>query len=1045
MFKHLRWLFVVVPALILPALQLTAQTHQVTGQVKAADGSQLDGASVQLKGTQTGTFASQGGHFSLQVPDSGGILVVSYIGYESRDIPIGIKDVVEVTLTRSASSLNELVVVGYGTQKRRDLTGSVSSVSGGAIADLPVTNLTAALQGRAAGVEVVNSSGEPGATPTIIIRGLSSLHQPNPLYIVDGVRQSPDNINIQDIASIDILKDASAAAIYGAAAAGGVVVITTKKGHSATPTVHFSMRYGVTRPKTVKLLNKAGYIKLENMLNPQYFSGATMTDTLADTDWPGVIYRSGTEQNYDLSVSGASPSVNYLFSGFYNAQQGIFIRNYSNIGGVRVNTDYQLGKYIKIGEQLALSQRKTEPVNPLQPQLFNAPFRTLPIIPIYGPDGKIGTIPPGYGISFGGPNPYGMINSADIENIKNNLQGNVYAQITLPFHLSFRTNLGYSYYDELENYFQNNVYFGPGSPANNSLNKFDIRSTQLLSNYVLTYDQTFGKHHVNAIAGYEEISSKFNNINATESSIGLPGYSFIQTSASAVNVSGKYDPNGLIKSEFGRVNYSYNDRYFLSGSIRQDANYTVFGPNKQKGVFSAVSAGWSIGDEAFFKAALPAINALKIRGSYGTLGNSNIPAYSFLSTYGQFSGTSGLANGGQNFAPGAPLLIANSISSVQNPDLHWETVTEANIGLDGEALAGRLYFTAEWYNKITSNMLYALPLPTSSGFSAPYFVNIGKVSSRGVDILVGYKDHAGKFSYDVSATAGFNRNKVEDLDGITNDALYDGRNYYNNLDPSGFNMMGTSSLTITKAGLPFGSFYGYKALGIFKTDKDAEHQKVDGQQSHAGDLRFQDLNGDGNITADDRRVIGNPNPKLVYGVTIRLAYQGFDVAMLFNGVAGVDLFNGVKAYEMFPFSDGNTTSKIFGDSFLGTNQVTSQPRLLNPDGIVSQNNPNYNTVNSFFVESGNYVKLKNLQIGYTFQNSLLRKISIRSARLFVMANNLFTLTHYSGLDPEIGSAYSAESDAGFVGSSVGVTTRGVDAVEQYPQARIYSVGLDLTF
>ncbi|MES1249063.1 MAG: TonB-dependent receptor, partial [Chitinophaga rupis] len=523
------------------------------------------------------------------------------------------------------------------------------------------------------------------------------------------------------------------------------------------------------------------------------------TDTLANTDWVDVLYRNATEQNYNLSVSGSSPTANYLLSGFYNAQTGIYIKNYSNIGGVRANTDFKLGNYIKIGEQLALSQRRTSPLGLVEPQLHNAPFRTLPIVPLIGKDGKNGVVPPGYGISFGGPNPYGVVNSADLQDTKNNLQGNVYAEVKLPLHLTFRTNLGYSYYNETEDYFQNNLDFGPGTPSANSLSKMAIQSSQLLTNYVLSYGQSFGKHNISALIGYEQITSNYNNISTTESAVGLPGYSFIQTSNSSINVTGKYDPNGLIKSKFGQFNYDYDGRYYLSGSIRQDANFTVFGPNKQKGTFGSGSVAWNIGNENFFQSALPVINALKLRGSYGTLGNSNIPPYAYVASYSQFSGSSGIANGGQNFAPGAPLLIANSINSVPNPNLHWESIYETNVGLDGEALRGKLYFTVEWYNRTTKDMLYALPLPQSSGYTSPYFVNIGQVNSRGVDLQLGYRDKVGKLGYDVSVNAGFNKNKVTSLDGITNDALYDGRNYYTNLDQSGFNLMGTAPLTITKA------------------------------------------------------------------------------------------------------------------------------------------------------------------------------------------------------------------------------------------------------
>lgn len=1029
-----------------------SQNKTVTGTVTDEKGSPLSGASVTIKGQKNGSITNNAGEFSINVPSSKTVLVISFIGYENKEIPVNGANTFSVSLQPERTVLNDVVVIGYGTVRRRDLTGSVSSISSSSIKDLPTTDVATALQGKAAGVEVVNSNGgEPGSTPAIIIRGLSSLHQPAPLYIVDGVRQSDaSTVNISDIANIDVLKDASAAAIYGAAAAGGVVIITTKKGSSTDrrPNINFSYRYGASTPKAVHLLDRDGYIKMENIINPQYFSKATQTDTLANTDWTNELYRNGIEQNYNLSVSGSSPVVNYSFSGFYNDQKGVFIQNYSNIVGARVNTDYSLGKYIKIGEQLAVSQRKGEPVNPLFPQMYNAPFRTLPIIPVYNADGSYGTLPPGYGISFGGPNPYGEVMSSQILDIKNNLQSNVYGEVKLPLHLTFRTTWGYSYYNESYNYFQNNVNFGPSSPSVNSLNKSNTTSGQTLDNFVLTYNQSFGKNNINAMVGFEQIQSNFNNVNVSMSSNGVGGYSFLQTSSSVISIasgSGDYDAQGLIKSYFGRLNYNYGNRYYISASIRQDANYTVFGPNKQKGVFGSVSGSWNISDEAFFKPVLPVVNQLKLRASWGTLGNSNIPAYQYVSTYSPFQGTSGAANSGQNFYPGGSLLIANSTGPIMpNPNLHWETIYETNIGLDAQAFNGKLYLTAEWYNRKTKDMLYNLPMPLSSGYTS-YFVNIGDVQSKGVDLLVGYKDKAGKLGYDVSVNLGFNNNKVVNLSGITNSALYDGMNYYNNLDQSGFNMMGTNNLTVTEAGQPFGSFYGYKTLGIFKTDADAAKQKVNGVQSQAGDLMFKDLNGDGNIDANDRTIIGNPNPKLIYGINIRLNYAGFDAQFLFNGVHGVSLFNGVRAYEEFPFSDGNTTSKVFGDSYFGSNGLTSQPRLLQENGTLNPNNPNYNTVNSYFIENGNYLKLKNLQIGYTFSYEALRQIGIQSARLYIMGNNLFTITKYKGLDPELGSAYSTAQTSGIVGTYVGVTTRGVDAVEQYPSVKIYTVGLDINF
>lgn len=1042
MYKKQLLKLILCPLLLLSSWAM-AQRITVTGKITNANGQALPGVTVTVKNTRTGANSDLYGKYSLSA-NANDVLVFSMLGYVKQEVPVNNRTSIDVQLAEDQQRLNEVVVVGYGSQKRGDLTGSVSSVKGDLFKDQPITNPLDALQGRVAGVNIIENSAAPDAVPQIIIRGVASFYQPNPLYIVDGVRQADlNNVNPQDIASIDIAKDAASTAIYGSAAAGGVILVTTKKGVSAggPPQITFSSRYGITNPKLVQLLDRDDFITLQNLVNPPFFKGATMTDTLPNVNWVDELYRRGTEQNYNLSVSGSSPNVNYLASGFYNQQTGIYLKNYSNIGGVRVNTDYKLSKYITIGEQIDGSQRITSPVEGGVQNQDNAPFRTQPIIPVYNENGSYGTEPLGYGIQFSGPNPIGAINTASAQDVKNNFQGNAYADVKLPFHLDFRTNLGYSYFLETTDFFQDAYNFGPVASPSNSLQKSYAQSSQLLTNYVLTYNQSFGKNNVNALAGYEQIVDKTNNIYATESSIGLPGYSFIPTSSSSTNVLGTYDPQSLIQSQFARVNYNYNERYFLSASIRQDANYTVFGPNKQKGVFPAASAGWKISDEPFFKAALPGINNFKLRGSYGQVGNANsVPPYSFTANYSQFQAATGASGGGQEFGPGGGLQIANTLTGIPNPNLHWETVTETDLGFDGEALNGKLYYTAEWYNKATSNLIYSLTLSSSSGFSSPYITNIGDVSNKGFELMAGYRNKIGKLSFDINANISYNQNVVTKLSGVATDAVYGGYNYYS-LGNTSFNQMANEQLTITKVGLPFGEFYGYKVLGIFNNEADAQKQIVNGHKADIGDLEYQDVNGDGVIDQNDRQAIGNPNPKFVYGFNLRFNYDGFDLAALFNGVAGVQLFNGVEAYEQSLFADGNTTKQVFNDSFLGSNGLTSQPRLLSPvagGGNTLDANENFSSVNSYFVQSGAYLKLKNLQLGYTFTNPfLLQKISVKSLRIFVMANNVFTITKYKGLDPEIGSAFTT-------GGAIAPTTQGIDAVTNYPQARIFSAGLDVS-
>lgn len=1018
-----------------------AQAQTISGKVTDEKGEVLPGVSVNEKGATASAGTDASGSYIINTTSAKPVLVFTMIGYKRQEIAVGNATKLNVVLSDESQTLSEVVVVGYGTQRRKDVTGSVVSVKGDAFRNQPITNVTEALAGRAAGVNVAKGSGAPDAAPSIIIRGLSSLNQPQPLYIVDGIRMAGEqNVNPQDIASIDVLKDASSAAIYGSAAAGGVIVITTKKGKIGAPTINFNSRYGITKPRVVGLLNKDEYISLQNIINPTFFAGATKLDTLANSDWVDALYSDANEQNYNLSITGASPVVNYLFSGFYNKQEGVYLRNYSNIGGARINTDYVLGKRIKIGQQLSLSQRKTAPPIGSEAQLHNAPFRTIPIMPIYNADGSYGSAPTGYGtLKFGGVNPVGAANKADVEDFKNNLQANVYGEAKLPLYLTFRTNFGYSYYNQSQDYFQNSFSFGQVSNAANSLTKQSVISSQLVSNFVLSFDKSFGSHALNAVAGYEQINGKYNALNVRASQIGLPGYSFVPTSETEYVVNGQTDNNALVKSIFGRVNYNFGGRYYLSGSIREDANFTVFGPNKQRGIFPSVSAGWNISEEKFFKTIAPTVNVLKLRGSYGELGNSNIGAYNFLALYSNFTAGGNGSAGGQNFAPGAKPVLGVSFGAIPNPDLRWETVKESNIGLDGEMLDNKLYFTVEWYKKKTEDMLYSLPLSLSSGITTPYLTNIGEVDSKGIDLLLGYRSKAGNVGYDISFNAGFNKNNVVKLSDVISSSISDGYNFYNNGD-RGFNIMSNQTLTITKAGSPFGSFYGYKVLGMFKTDAEAaaSPQKA---TALAGDLIYQDLDNSGTITEGDKQIIGNPNPKMVYGANIRVNFKGFDAALLFNGVAGVDIFNGKKAYEMFPFQDGTTSPKVFGASFLGANQLTDQPRLgvANANGTYTLDpNKNYQSVNSYFVEKGDYLKLRNLQIGYTFSSSALQRVKVKNARLFVMANNVFTITKYSGLDPELSSAFSV---AGYTGP----TTRGIDAVTSYPQTRIYSLGLDLNF
>lgn len=459
MYKKLLLKLLFCQLLVLMSFTAFAQKTTVTGKVTDEKGNPFPGVTIAVKGTSTGTNSDINGNYSLTVKSTD-VLVFSSVGYVAQQVVVKGNPVINIKLLTADQQLNEVVVIGYGTQKRKDVTGSISSVKGSVFKDQPISDPISAIQGRIAGVNVIESSGQPGSVASIVIRGLESLNQPAPLYIVDGVRVNDiSNINVQDIGSVDVLKDAAAAAIYGASAAGGVLLITTKKGVvGEAPLINFSARYGVTKPKLVNnLLNRDEFVKLQNLVNPADFSGKTQTDTLPDVNWENVLYRNAIEENANLSVSGATPTVNYLFSAYDNNQKGSFIKNSSNIAGLRANSDYKLSKFITLGEELALSQRKTDPI---LVDLHNAPFRTQPIIPIYNPDGSYGSDPKGYSISFQGPNPYGAVNTATAQDYTNNVQANIYADIKLPLHLDFRSTFGYTYNAYTRNYFQDSYNFG---------------------------------------------------------------------------------------------------------------------------------------------------------------------------------------------------------------------------------------------------------------------------------------------------------------------------------------------------------------------------------------------------------------------------------------------------------------------------------------------------------------------------------------------------------------------------------------------------------
>jgi TonB-dependent starch-binding outer membrane protein SusC len=1042
-----------------------AQLKTITGTVKDEKGAPLANATVNATGAKAVKTAADG-TFSIAVPAATTSLIVSNTEFKDKTVDITTATTVDVELTRNVTELSDVVVnVGYGTQKAKDVTGSISSVKGSDIKDLPVTNVADALQGRVSGVDVVQSNGEAGAnTSQITIRGVSSLNQPAPLYVIDGVIQRPNpvanggptpgsNINPKDIASIDVLKDASATAIYGAAAAGGVIIITTKKGQGK-PVINFSSRYGITTPIMLKMLDTAQYFALDKVTD-NIFGGYTPLgrDTLANSDWAKALFSNGINQNYSLSVSGSSPAINYYMSGSYDDQKGIYLNNSSELYSFTINSDLKISDHLKIGEQINGYQRSTSPVdyatsgsdNPTLAPRSSPPFLTMPIQQIYGSTpGTYGSIVPN--TTFAVPNPVAQILSKDRNVTQDNIAANVYAEAKFLQYFTAKATLGYTIFGEIGNSYNGTYYDPSGGVPISTLFKDQVSYKNLLNAYVLAFDKAYGNHFINALIGYEQYQGRYDALYTSETDVFPSAFGYTPTAGSILNIStGGYDPYPLVKSNFGRINYNYNGKYFATASVRRDADYIHFGPGDQAGIFPAFSAGWKMSDEYFMKRILKKakISFLKLRGSYGEVGNSNIPAYKFLPGYGVINySTNNSATSNSTSSSFSSITYAQS--QIPNPNIHWEDTKEVNIGLDGEWLNGKVFYTVEWYNKATTGMLYDLPIPASSGFSN-YYTNIGSTRDRGVDILLGYKDKYKELNYAVTFTGSFNTNLVEELDGTNNSPIPGGDDSYG---PGFIGPYGNQALTRTAVGHPFGQFYGLKVLGIYQVGDPRLVNAVrsqNGVSPVAGDLIYQHKTSGNQITDSDYTYIGNPYPKFTYGLNLSLKYKGFDMTMQWNGVAGVDIYDGVASYSEMPFYKGsNTTSKVFNASLLGTNGVTNQPRIGrgSPGHFIwdSQSNQaydNYGTPSSYFVQNGDYFKLKNLQIGYSFSNKLLERVHIRTARVFIMGNNILTITKYQGADPELGS-----QDLSING---GTTNRGVDGVYRYPNVRTYAAGVDLSF
>ncbi|GLU45294.1 SusC/RagA family TonB-linked outer membrane protein [Muricauda sp. NBRC 101325] len=1014
----------------------------ITGTVVDAMGTPLPGTNVIVKGTTNGTQADFDGNYSITAA-SDATLIFSYVGFKTVEIPVNGNATVDVTMQEDAAALDEVVVTGYGTQTRGELTGSVASVDVAEATKTPVVNAAEALQGRVSGVTITNN-GSPGATPVVRIRGYGTGNSNDPLYIIDGVQTDDpgilNSINPADIQQMNVLKD-GAAAIYGARASNGVVIVTTKSGgyNLDTAKVSLDMYTGFSTPaKLPDMLNtqQHGEMIWQSILNdggtpqhPQYGNGAspvvpetiqgvpvTMVVPNGGTNWLDEIYRSAITQNVSMTLENGNEKSKFLFSASYLNRQGIQIHTGFKRGSVRLNSEFKVGDRIRIGQHTNISFDRRSGGGSWN----NFALRMSPLVPVYDTDGNFGG---NYSNDTGLSNPNNPV--AEAYRQKDNFAktfrvfGDVYATLDILEGLQFKTSLGGSIRAYNDRRFRALIPESSEPISTNTLTEADQDTYEWVWTNTLSYNKSFGDHSINALVGIEalDVHGKGKEISRTDYFFETPDYYLLSNGGGAPNVAYSYDNASSLFSVFGTVNYDYDGRYLLTATVRRDESSRFKGDNKSD-IFPSVSAGWVVSNEGFWPSD-SFVSRLKLKGSWGQLGNQTLPVnnptinISALSEqYANYvySGSGGATQGAL-------------LSAAGNPNLKWETSETTNFGVELGFFDNRLNIGAEYFTIKTKDLINqdgSLFSSTAIDATPPY-VNLGSIENKGVDATLSYSDQTSSgFSYGIDVNFSSYKNEVVDLISAFQTGF------------GGFRTTGT--VTRTEEGQPISSFYGRVVEGIFASESEVSSAADQGFATPAdgvGRFRYADLNNDGVINDDDRTYIGSPHPDFTYGINLTFGYKGFDMSAFFQGSQGNEIFNNEKVYTDFPsFFNANRSVRVL-DSWTPDNQDASLPALS--QSITN----NEGQANSFFVEDGSYMRLKNLQIGYTFSDDVASYIGMDSVRFYVQGTNLFTITGYDGVDPELQPRFL---DNGAIDNlTIGVSDN------NYPLASIYSFGVNLKF
>ncbi len=972
----------------------TDPDRNVRGKVSDEKGEPLPGVNIILKGTQRGTTSGADGSFELTVPDGeNNILTFSFVGYLTREIEVGTRKIGDISLEEDEKSLEEVVVIGYGVVKKSDLTGSVSSIKAEEINAFPAANVMQALSGRASGVQVKQNTGAPGAAVSVRIRGTNSIQGSNePLYVIDGfpVNGTPLMLNNADIESIEILKDASAVAIYGSRGANGVVLITTKSGKEGTTRVDYESSYGTQKlRKKLDLMNAREYalfynLQRENDGQGPYFTQDQINGFGEGFDWQDFVYRSAPIQNHSLNISGGTAKTRFSISGSVFGQEGIIRGSDYNRYSLRTNITHQISRKLSANFTTALSRNKTSRQNSeggrFGVSLISASLVIPPTLTPYNDDGSYRVLSTAYPfVSEGLTNPLNFINEIKDETVSNK----VLASASLSYEplkgLIFKVHGGIENSDDRNDYYQTLNYFNSQGSASVSTNQF----VSLLNENTVSYNKTFGrKHTIAAIGGftYQDFLS---------TSLRGAGNGFLSDATESYNLGAAAVPGipgsgyskSVLLSYLGRLNYSFDNRVLATVSFRSDGSSKYSEGNKW-GFFPSGAVAWKLKEEAFLKDNT-FISDLKIRASWGRTGSQAINAYATLNQL--VAGKRVFGNSLYNtFAP-STLLPGN---------LKWETTEQTDIGVDFAFFQNRLRVTADYYNKNTKDLLNTVQLPSSMGFTST-IRNVGQIQNKGVEFSADAAVFGGPFKWDLSGNIAFNRSKVV--------KLYGGQQILGSrIDMLIF----ADDVTLLKEGEPMGVFYGYLENGYDEN----------------GRIKYKDLNNDGAISASDKTILGDPNPKFIYGLNSFMSFKGFDLTMFFQGSHGNDLVNVSGVGNTLHYGYGNNMLKeVFYDHWTPENTTAKYPRISRSQTLYFSNR---------FIENGAFLRLRNIELGYTIP---LNVSWIRNAKVYISGQNLLTLTKYSWWDPEVNSMGGSNS-----------ISQGID-FSTYPTAKTYLAGIRLGF